>query len=301
MLSRIAESFFWLGRYLERAEATSRLLAEHHQLLVEDRSVVEVIACDALMQALAVPGESASSATDLVRLVVGSDTQASTIIGAVAAARDNARAVRDSLSGDTYEALNRAHLEISRGMAMRGSPGVALYNVLERLLVVNGVIDWTMPRDEAYYFMMLGKELERIDMMGRVLAVRHDLFWPTAGPVAALRASGALSAFHRAGAPLTGDEARRFLVLDPTFPRSMLSCAVDAEEAVRALERMGIGGNTPLLREAGRLRASLEYAASTNPEYIDRLASESRTAAAQTADEVTRTFFRQHGTITWSH
>ena len=301
MLSRIAESFFWLGRYLERAEATARLLAEHHQLLVEDRSVVETIACDALLQTLALPTGGASNAHELVQLIVGSEQSASTIVGAVAAARDNARAVRDSLSGDIYEALNSAHIELSRGLALRGSPGVALNNVLQHLLTVNGVIDWTMPRDEPYYFMVLGKELERIDMMGRVLAIHHDLFWPTAGPVAVLRASGALSAFLRAGAPLTGDEARRYLVVDPTFPRSMLSCAVDAEAAVRELERVVETGSGNLLREVGRLRASLEYASETSPEQIDRLASDARTAAARTADEVTRTFFRQHGTITWSH
>lgn len=301
MLSRIAESFFWLGRYLERGEATARLLAEHHQLLVEDRSVVESIACDALLQALAVPGGNARTAGELVTLVVGNDNYAATIVGAVAAARENARAVRDSLSGDMYEALNRAHLEISQGLAFRGSPGVALHNVLERLLVVNGVIDWTMPRDEAYHFMVLGKELERIDMTGRVLAIRHDLFWPTAGPAAVLRASGALSAFHRSGGTLTGDEVRRFLVLDTAFPRSILACSIDAEDSVRALERLGIGGSSALLREAGRLRASLQYAATTTPDHIDALIADARHAAAHTADEVTRAFFRQHGTITWSH
>lgn len=301
MLSRIAESFFWLGRYLERGEATARLLAEHHQLLVEDRSVVEAIACEALVQALAVPDAKVATANELVRCIVGSELHPSTIIGSVAAARDNARAVRDSLSGDIYEALNSAHLELTRGLALRGSPGVALYNVLQKLLTVNGVIDWTMPRDEAYFFMVLGKELERIDMTGRVLAVHHDQFWPTAGPVAVLRASGALSAFLRAGAPLTGDEARRFLVIDKTFPRSMLCCAVDAEAAVRELERIGDAGTDHLLREVGRLRASLEYASDTSPEHIDRLASDARNAAARTADEVTRAFFRQHGTITWSH
>lgn len=301
MLSRIAESFFWMGRYLERAEATARLLAEHHQLLVEDRSVVESVACDALLQALAIPGGNARTASELVPQIVGSDDIASTISGSVSAARDNARAIRDALNGDTYEALNNAHLQISRGLALQGSPGVALNNVLERLLVVNGVIEWTMPRDEAYHFMVLGKELERIDMMGRVLAVRHELFWPTAGPVAALRASGALSAFHRSGAPLNGEEVRRFLVLDRTFPRSMFTCAVDAEESVRALEHLGIGGTAALLRESGRLRAELEYARDTSAFQIDRLASDARNAAAHTADEVTRAFFRQHGTITWSH
>ena len=55
MLSRIAESFFWIGRYIERAEATSRLLAEHHQLLIEDRTVPEDVACAILLDSLSLP------------------------------------------------------------------------------------------------------------------------------------------------------------------------------------------------------------------------------------------------------
>jgi len=301
MLSRIAESFFWLGRYVERAEATARLLAEHHQLIVEDRSVVESVACGALLQALALPTEDAKTATDLVRVVVGSDVEASTIIGSVAAARDNARAIRNLISGDTYEALNAAHLALGRGFAVNASPGSSLNGIVERLLVVNGVIEWTMSRDEPYQFLRLGRSLERIDMTGRVLAVHHDAFWPTAGPVAALRASAALSAFLSTSAAQTGDEVRRFLVTHGGFPRAMLACAIDAEEAVIALDRVGVNGGASLAREAGRLRSILAYAVDTSPDQIDRLASQARFAAAHVADEVTRSFFRQHGTITWSH
>ena len=257
MLSRIAESFFWLGRYVERAEATSRLLAEHHQLLVEDQSVRDALGCAVLLDALSMPSAGVDSAQALVRAVVGTEADPSTIAGAVSSARANARAVRDSLSQDTFEALNAAHLALSRGIAFAASPGVALHGVLERLLVVNGVVDWTMPRDEAYQFMVLGRELERIDMVGRLLAIRHDLLWPSSGPAAALRAGGALSPFLRAGKAITATDVRRFLVLDSTFPRSMLHCAADAEDAVRSLQRLGVSDASLLLREVGMLRSRL--------------------------------------------
>ncbi len=301
MLSRIAESFFWLGRYLERAEATARMVAEHHQLLVEDQSVSDDVACAVLLDALSLPHDGVTTGHALVLATVGTEDQRSTIVGAVSSARDNARAIRDSLSVDTYEALNAAHMDLSRGLALRGSPGVALYKVLERLLVVNGVIDWTMPRDEAYRFMCLGMEIERIDMIGRLLAVRHDQLWPTAGPLATLRSAGALSAFSRTGAPINGESVRQFLVLDATFPRSMRSCATDAEEAVRSLDRLGIGDGGALLREVGMLRSSLEYATNPTSPNVDRLAGEARLAAVRASDEVNRAFFRQHGTIVWSH
>lgn len=302
MLSRIAESFYWLGRYVERAEATARLLAEHHQLLIEDRSVAEDVGCRTLIDALSMPAELGSlDAVTLVRRVVGHEGDPSTIAGAVSAARLNARAVRDSLSQDTFEALNAAHLALSRGMAFTASPGVALHRVLERLLVVNGVVDWTMPRDEAYHFMVLGRELERIDMVGRLLAIRHDEHWTSSGPAAALRGAAALSPFLRTGRPITAHTVRAFLVLDPTFPRSMRSCAQDAEAAVRGLQLRGVSDSGPLLREVGMLRSELEYASDPTAPQITVLVEEARSAALRAGDEVYRAFFRQHGTIVWSH
>lgn len=301
MLSRIAESFFWLGRYVERAEGTARLLAEHHQLIVEDQSVPDSVGCAVLLEALALPTEDVQTPRSLVRAVVGTETNPSTISGSVASARANARAVRDALSQDTFEALNAAHLALSRGIAFASSPGVALHEVLERLLVVNGIVDWTMPRDEAYQFLVLGRELERIDIIGRLLSVRHDLLWPSSGPAAALRAAAGLSPFLRGGQPINGPSARRFLVLDPTFPRSMRSCAADAEDAVRALQRLGVSDSSLLLREVGMLRSELEYARLPEAESLERFITESTEAATRASNEVNRAFFRQHGTVVWSH
>ncbi len=301
MLSRIAESFFWLGRYVERAEATARLLAEHHQLMVEDRSVPEPWACRVLLDGLSMPTAGVETPHALVRAVVGGELDSATITGAVSAARLNARAIRDSLSQDTFEALNSAHLALSRGIAFTASPGVALHRVLERLLVVNGIVDWTMPRDEAYHFMVLGRELERIDMVGRLLGIRLSELWPSSGPPAALRAAGALSAYLRTGQPMTANEVRRFLVLDPAFPRSMLCCAADAEEAVRGLQRLGVSESGHLLREVGMLRSQLEYADTPTADQVEYFVADARRAAVRASDEIDRAFFRQHGTIVWSH
>jgi uncharacterized alpha-E superfamily protein len=301
MLSRIAESFYWLGRYVERAEGTTRLLSEHHQLLVEDQSVPDADGCAALLEALSMSPDGVTSATALVRAVVGNEADPATIAGSVASARSNARAIRDSLSQDTFEALNAAHLALSRGIAFAASPGVALHGVLERLLVVNGIVDWTMPRDEAYHFMVLGRELERIDMVARLLTIRHDLLWPSSGPAAMLRAAAGLSPYLRTGQPITAGDARRFLVLDSAFPRSMRCCAADAEEAVRGLQRHGVSDSSLLLREVGMLRSELEYARFPAQEDLERFITESRDAALRAADEVNRAFFRQHGTIVWSH
>jgi uncharacterized alpha-E superfamily protein len=302
MLSRIAESFFWIGRYLERAHATARMAAEHHQLIVEEAPVDEAAAYALLLDALSFPEREVGTDSDLVGSVLGSTDRSSTVAGAIAAARANALAVRDVLAVEVFEALNAAHLSVVRGLGLARveSPGVALHRVVERLLVVHGVIAWAMPRDEAYHFLVLGRSLERIDMTARLLAVQHDAVWPESGPVATLRSAAAHSAYLRRAAP-DGDGVREFLVLDPDFPRSMRRSAVEAEDAVRAIMALGAGGGTELLREVGMLRSALEFAVNPTPDDVDRLAEQARVAAMTASDIADAAFFRQSGTIVWSH
>lgn len=301
MLSRIAESYFWIGRYLERAEATSRLLAEHHQLMVEERTVPEELAAAVLLDALSLPPQAASSAGDLVSAVVGTSVDPATISGAITMARENARGVRESLSADVFEALNAAHLAGISGPMVATSPAYALYRVVERLAVVVGQVDWTVPRDEGYLFLSLGRSLERLDMVSRVLAVRHDQLWPEGGPVATLRASAALNAFLRTQHPMTGDEARKFLLLDGDFPRSMRVSASNAEEAVRGLAARGASDGGDLLREVGLMRSQLEYAVDPTPDEVDALVELVQQASARASDVVAQAFFRPVGTIVWSN
>lgn len=300
MLSRIAESYFWIGRYLERAEATSRLLAEHHQLMVEERTVPEELAAAVLLDALSLPPQSASDAGDLVSAVVGNASDPATISGSITMARENARGVRESLSADVFEALNAAHLAGIRGPIVATSPAYALYRVVERLAVVVGQIDWTVPRDEGYLFLSLGRSLERLDMMARVLAVRHDQLWPEGGPVATLRSAAALNAFLRTQHPMTGDEVRKFLLLDGDFPRSMRVSSSNAEEAVRGLAARGASDGGDLLREVGLLRSQLEYAVDPLSDEVDTLVELVQQSSARASDVVAAAFFRPVGTIVWS-
>ncbi|MEZ5185589.1 MAG: alpha-E domain-containing protein [Candidatus Nanopelagicales bacterium] len=301
MLSRIAESYFWIGRYLERAEATSRLLAEHHQLMVEERTVPEELAAAVLLDALSLSPQSASDAAELVTAVVGNSADPATISGSITMARENARGVRESLSADVFEALNAAHLAGIRGPMVATSPAYALYRVVERLAVVVGQVDWTVPRDEGYLFLSLGRSLERLDMMARVLAVRHDQLWPEGGPVATLRAAAALNAFLRTQHPMTGDEARKFLLLDGDFPRSMRVSSSTAEEAVRGLAARGASDGGDLLREVGLLRSQLEYAVQPTPDEVDGLVELVQQSSARASDVVATAFFRPVGTIVWSN
>ncbi|MGV1005644.1 MAG: alpha-E domain-containing protein [Candidatus Nanopelagicales bacterium] len=301
MLSRIAEAMFWIGRYVERAEATTRLLIEHHQLIVQDTRIDPDPGARAMLDPLGLESEAELTAISLVRLVVGNAENPTTILGSVAAARENARTIRDVLPADMFERLNSTFNWLSGGISTL-TPGVPLRSLLDELAVVTGIIDWQMPRDEGLVFLRLGANLERLDMTSRLLEIDHEGLWPQAGAATTLRAVGALNPFLHTQRSMTGQQVAGFLVLDPGFPRSMLHCAQRSEDAVRTLAAPNPGQTAALLRTVGILRAELEFA-STTASYTDLqlLSSRARDAAFQASDAVAQAFFRAAGTIVWSH
>jgi uncharacterized alpha-E superfamily protein len=305
VLSRIAEAMFWIGRYVERAEATTRLLVEHHQLLVEDTRLDPAIGVEAMLRPLGLmPAEPVPPLTagTLVTIVVGESANPTTILGSVAAARENARTIREALPGDMFERLNATHLRLQSGISTI-VPGIPLRGLLDELSVVTGIIDWQMPRDEGLVFLRLGAALERLDMTSRLLEIDHEALWPQAGAATTLRASGGFNPFLRTQRAMTGEQVRTFLVLDPTFPRSMLQCAVRAERQVRQMATyVSPQQVSSLLRTVGILRAELEFAYATpTPADLDQLSERARIAAYEASDAVAVAFFRQAGTILWSH
>ena len=306
MLSRIAEARFWIGRYVERAEATTRLLVEHHQLLVEDTRVDPAVGVEAMLRPLGLlppqAGPSIFTEAALVSAVVGDSADSSTILGSVAAARENARTIREALAGDMFERLNATHLRLQAGISAV-VPGIPLRALLDELSVVTGIIDWQMPRDEGLVFLRLGAALERLDMTARLLDINHEELWPQSGAATTLRAAGGFNPFLRTQRAMTGEQVRAFLVLDPTFPRSMLQCAIRAERQVRQMGTYVSPQQTSaLLRTVGILRAELEFVSvNATPADLQLLTERAREAAFEASDAVAAAFFRQAGTIVWSH
>ena len=128
MLSRIAESLYWVGRYVERAEDVARILDVHVHHLLEDPSVQEEAACGALLAVMGVPEERLppSGAVDVDRVteVLAFDPAGtSSIVGALSAAHENARGARDALSSDMWECLNATHNELPNRVVGAGGGG----------------------------------------------------------------------------------------------------------------------------------------------------------------------------------
>jgi uncharacterized alpha-E superfamily protein len=262
VLSRIAESLFWIGRYLERAEDTSRILDVHLNLLVEDPTVEEESACREL---LAVMGAEAEGRYDraLVFRHLGFDRQSSNSIAfAIECARENARRARETVSSEMWAAINMTYNSVSAGRLQAGRPGSALTWARERVALISGIADSTMSRDEGWHFLVLGRSIERADMVARLLATTSMSAGATTAWNTTLRASGAHEAFLRTYQGLeTEEEAAEFLLLDRLFPRSIVHALTTAEDSLRALEASSLrsGFDAEALRLLGRARADLEY------------------------------------------
>jgi len=269
MLSRIAESLYWIGRYVERAEDTSRILDVHLNLLLEDPWAPEDVVCASLLSAMGHEPDGPVRRGDVLDMLAWDRTTPASVVGSIGAARENARRSREVISAELWENVNVSWHEAARP-GRRAHPNAFLAWVRERTAAFAGIADNTLSRDEAWQFLVLGRSIERADMIARLAAARA-LAGP-AGPswVTLLQSCGAYQAFLRSARGAV-DERRsaEFLLLDPLFPRSLLSALTRAERClddlagatgpVQAGRTASIGGQAH--RVLGMIRSELEFAA----------------------------------------
>jgi uncharacterized alpha-E superfamily protein len=307
MLSRIAESLYWIGRLVERAEDTARLLDVHVSVLLEDMQAVEADMCRQVTAALGLPPIDEGGPTTVALLELAAYDPAGPICGALGTAREHARTVREAISSEMWEALNttRNALPAQRNRARRLGPHEFFSWVKTRTALVSGLADTTMSRDDGWVFLVLGRSLERVDMTVRILSLSRALADDQLTSVSLLRSCGAFEAYLRTyrGA-LATHQAAEFLLLDRLFPRSVFSALSEAETALRRLTPSATGRTgtaDPGLLALGRGRTMLEFsdraaAARDLPEQLRRLHRTCVDASEALADR----FFDRQGIITWS-
>ncbi|HOI04357.1 MAG TPA: alpha-E domain-containing protein, partial [Dermatophilaceae bacterium] len=261
MLSRIAESLYWIGRYLERAEDTSRLLDVQLHLSVEDPVIDARASADRLLTVMGIDHEGPATEDLVLRRLCHDPDSPASIVSALKGARESARRSRETVSTEMWEAINTTWCAVQRGELAKVRPALAFRWVRERCAVITATADGTMSHDQGWYFLVLGRSLERIDMTARLAASAAT------GPAATawsstLRACGAHHAFVRGHHDQDSDsEAAEFLLLDRLFPRSIvhtLDTAMDALDRLTPPERRGLTEDE-VARTLGRARAELEY------------------------------------------
>ncbi|SED97960.1 alpha-E domain-containing protein [Ruania alba] len=264
MLSRIAESLFWIGRYVERADDTARIVDAHLQYLLEDPWMEEDGACRELLAVMGAPPppeDTEATRTTVLDMLAYDRTAPGSIAGALAAARENARRAREVLSSELWECLNSSWNALP-GRIRASSPHEYFGWVRERAAIVGGITDAATRRDDTLQFFLLGRSIERADMTAR-LVTSHTLAGGSGpGWTTLLRSCGAHEAFLRTYRGRDSEAlAAEFLLLDRLFPRSVL---FSLEQAERCLGRLapidGRGlGEEDARKVLGRVRSRLEY------------------------------------------
>jgi uncharacterized alpha-E superfamily protein len=305
MLSRIAESLFWIGRYIERADGTARILDVHLQLLLEDPWIEENLACRSLLSVMGsdVPDDERSlTRADVLATLAVDRTHPASIAYSLGAARENARRAREIVSTELWECLNTTRAKMPRKIA--GEKTHEFFGwVRDRSALAVGIMDSSASRDEAWHFFTLGRSIERADMTARLLATRS--LTEASGPswTTILRSCGAYEAYLRTyrGVP-SARNAAEFLLLDRLFPRSILYSVSRAEQCLRDLgprsERIGVSDNSQRL--LGQIRSQLEYRPISDilqelPRYMDSV----QDATSAASEAVRQRYFPTNTAPSW--
>ena len=305
MLSRLAESLYWIGRYVERAEDTARILDVHFHLLVEDRSADAADSYRTLLHAMGIPrAVDVSDGTAIIAMLIRNEGFDGSIASSIAAAWDNARGAREVISSELWECLNVTRSNVAIWQRAVTTPHETLRWVKDRAAMAAGIADATMSRDDCWRFLVLGRTVERADMTVRLLSARYGERWGAAGWRVLLRCCSAHEAFlRRHHGSFDPALALDFLLADADFPRSVLFSLRSAESCVAELEADAADNRrrSEAHRVLARAAADLSYAsvAELTADLGARLEGLERTCA-QAHDALTRRYFRTGSPIEWS-
>jgi uncharacterized alpha-E superfamily protein len=272
MLSRVADSLYWMGRYIERAEHMARLLEVTRDLLVDLREVDPDEAKAQWDATVATLGIADSGFEE----IVVSPSEPTSVLSCIMHARENARQVREVIASEMWEQLNRAYWSLHevRGVKDETRIADALADVQTTSFLWDGVTDGSMRRGEGWLFLKLGKFVERTDRLSRTISVRlaarakmverggaaaspehENVMWLTL-----LRGAGALDAYHHAyPTGVDGRNVLSFLVFDREFPRAVRYGTRVALDFATRLSSMHGSPDDPVGRAFGRMASKLEY------------------------------------------
>jgi len=266
VLSRIAESLYWVGRYIERAEDTARILDVHFHLLLEQPAESGPRSCDNILRVMGAPppeGERMATTALVNDLLAFDETSPASIVGALSAARHNASGAREVIPSEMWHALNATYNQLPARADTAGVvPHLFFQWVKERAALLSGLADSLMSRDDGWHFLLLGRNLERVDMTARLLTARFAPGVEASGWVITLKCCSAHEAYLRTyRRAVDASLVAEFLVLDRLFPRSISSALTSAERCLAELSpaagRAGLADDAR--RILGRARNDLEY------------------------------------------
>ena len=311
MLSRVADSIYWMSRYVERAENVARFIDVNLQLMLDspsgqDQQWEPLVATtgdhESFSERFGTPTQQ-----KVIHFLAFDPENPNSIVACLRAARENARTVREIISSEMWLQLNKFYLRVNEAAAA-GEAGIELHEFFTEVKLAShlfsGITDATMTHGEAWHFGRLGRLLERADKTSRILDVKYFILLRSVADVgtpfddiqwaAMLRSASAFEMYRKRHGRISPKGVVEFLLLDREFPRAIHSCLLGARNSLHAISGTPLGpfrhSSEKLL---GQLASELSYAAIDEimnaglHEYLDGL----QTQMNQVSAGIYETFF----------
>jgi uncharacterized alpha-E superfamily protein len=277
MLSRVANSIYWMCRYIERAENVARVISVNLNLLLDMPSEkgkhwepLVMITGDQAVFENKYPDYSQG---EVIRFLTFDREYANAILSCLVAARENARSIREIISSEMWEHLNNFYLELTdnESLTMALEDPHRFFKIIQmRSHLFTGLMDATMSHGEAWNFARIGTMVERADKTSRILDVKYFMLLPQSNLVntpidniqwtAVLKSASAFEMFRKAHHHITPRSVANFLIFDNQFPRSIRHCIAKAQDCLHRISDSPFGSATNMAeKRLGRLKADLEY------------------------------------------
>lgn len=277
MLSRVADSIYWMNRYVERAENVARFVDVNLNLLLDSPGGVQQQQWEPLVvttgdQNLFRQRYGAATAENVLQFLTFDKQYPNSILSCLQAARENARSVREIISSEMWEQVNSFYLMVKDAAEAVSLADVHTFFPEVKLAshLFAGVMDATMAHNEGWHFGLLGRLLERADKTARILDVKYYILLPSLSDVgtplddlqwiALLKSASAYEMYRKCQYRITPNSVTEFLILNREFPRSIQFCVLQAEKSLHQITGTQSGTwRLPSDRTIGRLRSELDY------------------------------------------
>jgi uncharacterized alpha-E superfamily protein len=311
MLSRVADSCYWLARYVERAENAARLCDVNHQLLLDlpegaDEQWLPVVEATGDLNVF-LQRYGQATRQNVLRFMTFDSENPSSVLQCMTKARENARCIREIISSEMWEQVNRFYLMVrdaARDDRAADAPHRFFADVKQASHLFVGISYLTMTHNEAWHFGRVGRLLERADATSRIIDVKSYILLPDLSDIgtpydelhwaALLKSASGFEMYRKLHGRISPGRVAEFLLLDHKFPRAVRYCVTKSERSLHAITGRPIGSyGTVAEQRLGRMRGDLE-----ETEIADIVArgmhewlAELQRSLARTADAVHATFF----------
>jgi uncharacterized alpha-E superfamily protein len=280
MLSRLADSFYWMSRYIERAENVSRFIGVNVNLLLDshlpedDQQWLPLVITTGDAADFKARYNNEATQENVIHFLFSDKQNPNSIVSCLQKARENARIMRESISSEMWEQINTFYLMV-QNCANHPLDLDDLYSLCHQIRFAShlfvGITDNTMSHGEAWNFIRLGRMFERADKTTRILDVKYFILLPKVEDIgtpydailwtALLKSASASEMYRKKYSHIQPDKVAEYLILDPEFPRSVRFCLTRAEKSLYFITGTPSGTySNAAEQQLGRLRAELDYA-----------------------------------------